>query len=254
MDSQSANIAFGQGTTKNAYFEDACLQEPQDLFFYENRARDSGFHTIAGVDEAGRGPLAGPVVIAACILPKDFPITGLKDSKLLTEKKREEFFALLTQRNDVVYALCILDHEEIDRLNILQATLQGMQKALKKLKKLPDFVLIDGNVAPSIPFPCRTIVDGDKKSASIAAASILAKVTRDHLMRKLDKKYPSWNFLKHKGYATKDHLERLKQFGVSPIHRKSFAPVRLLLQRSNFPHEKSFEQMDWDMLNPVDTG
>lgn len=253
MDSESAKIAFRQGTEKNAHFEDFPFKAPFDLYHYEKCAREAGYNSIAGVDEAGRGPLAGPVVVAACILPNDFPIAGLKDSKLLTEKKREELYNVLSHREDVAFSICILDHEEIDRINILRATLKGMELALRKLKKRPDFVLIDGNIAPILRCPHKTIVDGDKKSASIAASSILAKVTRDRLMQKYHKKYPSWNFLKHKGYATKEHLDRINQYGVSPIHRKSFAPVRLSIEKAQLPKELLLEQMDWDMLDRMET-
>lgn len=254
MDSESATIAIEQSTVKNAHFEDFLFRKSHDLYFFEKQACDLGYNSIAGVDEAGRGPLAGPVVVAACILPPDCMIEGLNDSKLLTAKKREELFKQLTQRDDLFFSLAILDHQEIDRLNILQATLKGMRLALRRLKKRPDFVLIDGNRAPPLRLPHKTIVDGDKKSASIAAASILAKVTRDRLMVKLDKKYPSWNFLRHKGYGTKEHLERLTQYGVSPIHRKTFAPVRQLLEKAQPCDAYLLEQMDWDMLKSADLG
>ena len=253
MDSESANIALEQGTEKNVDFEDLPFKVSFDLYHYEKCALKAGYSCIAGVDEAGRGPLAGPVVVAACILPVDFPIVGLNDSKLLTEKKREELYHLLSQREDVTFSISILDHEEIDRINIYQATLKGMQLAVRKLKKRPDFIFIDGNASPTLRCPHKTLVDGDKKSASIAAASIIAKVTRDRLMLKYHKMYPSWNFLKHKGYGTKEHLEKIKLHGVSPIHRKSFGPVRISLENKKLPKELLLEQMDWDMLNRMET-
>ena len=218
------------------------------LYFYENEARNAGYNTIAGVDEAGRGPLAGPVVVAACILPPFFQADGLNDSKLLTDKKRSELFHILTNNPEIHYAISVIDHKKIDRVNILQATFAGMKSAVKKLPVKPDFVLIDGNSAPKLSIPLRTIVDGDKLSLSIAAASILAKVTRDQLMCKLDKKYPLWNFFKHKGYGTKEHLDLIHQHGLSPVHRTSFAPVRNYLNYLKIPKEERFEQMDLGML------
>ncbi|MFZ4773407.1 MAG: ribonuclease HII [Chlamydiia bacterium] len=203
------------------------------LYSYENEARNAGFSTIAGVDEAGRGPLAGPVVVAACVLPALFFLEGLNDSKQLSEKKREAFFQILTTTPEIHYAIKIIEPEEIDRLNILQATLLGMKEAVKELKVQPDFVLIDGNQVPKIELPCKAIVDGDRLSASIAAASILAKVTRDRLMVELDKKFPLWNFSKHKGYPTKEHIALLEKFGVSPIHRTTFGPVNRVLVANN---------------------
>jgi ribonuclease HII len=218
------------------------------LYFYENEARNAGYNTIAGVDEAGRGPLAGPVVVAACILPPFFEAKDLNDSKLLTEKKRSELFHLLTNDPNIHYAIRIIDHKKIDRINILQATLDGMKSAVKNLPVRPDFVLIDGNSAPKIEIPLKTIVDGDKLSASIAAASILAKVTRDQWMLKLDKKYPKWNFMKHKGYGTKEHLDLIEQHGLSPVHRTSFAPIRNYMNYMKIPKKERFEQMDLGML------
>ena len=217
------------------------------LYFYENEARNLGFNTIAGVDEAGRGPLAGPVVVAACILPPFFEVKDLNDSKLLTEKKRLELFHLLTNDPNIHYSIRIIDHKKIDRINILQATLQGMKLAVKTLPVRPDYVLIDGSTAPKLDLPFRTIVDGDKLSASIAAASILAKVTRDQWMLKLDKKYPKWNFMKHKGYGTKEHLDLIEKHGLSPVHRTSFAPVRNYMNYMKIPKAERFEQMDLGM-------
>ena len=214
------------------------------LYFYENEARNAGYNTIAGVDEAGRGPLAGPVVVAACILPPFYRSEDLNDSKLLTEKKRLELFHILTNHPDIHFAISIIDHKKIDRINILQATLEGMKTSVQKLSVKPDFVFIDGNCAPKINIPLKTIVDGDRLCLSIAAASVLAKVTRDKLMYELDKKYPKWNFKKNKGYGTKEHLDLIKQNGLSPIHRTSFAPVRNYLNFMKIPTGERFVQMD----------
>jgi len=178
---------------------------------------------IAGVDEAGRGPLAGPVVVAACILPPFFVLKGLNDSKQLSEKKREEFFEILTKVEGVEYAISIIGHEEIDEINILQATLKGMKMAVEALKLRPTLVLIDGNRVPSdLEIPSKAIIGGDATEPAISAASVIAKVTRDRLMREYHEKYPSWEFAKHKGYGTKLHFDRLKELGLSPIHRKTF--------------------------------
>jgi ribonuclease HII len=224
------------------------------LYTYENEARNAGFSTIAGVDEVGRGPLAGPVVVAACILPDRFSLEGLNDSKQLTKEKREQIFDILSTNPLVRYSISVFDHTEIDRLNILQATLLGMQEAIMKLEPNPDFVLIDGNRGPKIDIPYKAIVDGDKKSASIAAASVIAKVTRDNLMLELDRKYPLWKFSQHNGYGTKLHLKLIQEHGVSPVHRQSFSPVRLFLKKSALPREYLLEQMELGMLDPNHIG
>jgi ribonuclease HII len=221
------------------------------LYQHENEARQSGYLKVAGVDEAGRGPLAGPVVVAACILPSDHQIEGLNDSKQLTEKKRLELFNILTNHGDVVYSVSILNHKEIDTLNILQATMKGMKSAVRKLRVRPDFILVDGNRSPKFSIPYKAIVDGDALSASIAAASIIAKVTRDQLMVKLDKRYPQWHFFKHKGYATKEHFELLCAHGPSPIHRLSFAPVKKALLGSKENQSYSFDQLQLDLFDTM---
>ncbi len=195
-------------------------------FRHENRAYAEGATLVAGVDEAGRGPLAGPVVAAACVLPRQFRHKTLNDSKQLTETQREEIFAELTGRADVAWAVGVSDVEIIDSYNILRATWRAMVLALEALPVRPDFVLVDGLRVPAIRLRQKAIVGGDAKSFSVAAASVIAKVTRDRLMRELHAQYPQYNFAQHKGYATPEHLAALEQFGPSPIHRKSFAPVR----------------------------
>lgn len=189
---------------------------------YEKAAVSSGFNIICGVDEAGRGPLAGPVCAAAVILPEDTVIEGLDDSKKLSEKKRERLYDEIIEKA-VAYCVAYGTLEEIESVNILEATFLAMNRAIDGLEVKPDFAIIDGNRVPKgIKIPCATLVKGDSKSMSVAAASILAKVTRDRLMLTYDEKYPQYNFKKHKGYGTKEHTELLKQYGPSPIHRLSF--------------------------------
>lgn len=189
---------------------------------FEKAAVNSGFSCICGVDEAGRGPLAGPVCAAAVILPEGAVIEGLDDSKKLTEKKRERLYDIINQ-TAVAYSVAYGTLEEIETVNILEATYLAMNRAIEGLTVKPDFALIDGNRVPrGIKIPCETIVKGDSKSMSVAAASVLAKVTRDRLMLEYDKKYPEYNFKKHKGYGTKEHTELIKQYGPCEIHRLSF--------------------------------
>lgn len=189
---------------------------------FEKAAVNSGFSCICGVDEAGRGPLAGPVCAAAVILPEGAVIAGLDDSKKLTEKNREKLYDIIKQ-TAVAYSVAYGTLEEIETVNILEATYLAMNRAIEGLTIKPDFSLIDGNRVPrGIKIPCETIVKGDSRSMSIAAASVLAKVTRDRLMLEYDKKYPEYNFKKHKGYGTKEHTELIKQYGPCEIHRLSF--------------------------------
>lgn len=189
---------------------------------FEKAAVNSGFSCICGVDEAGRGPLAGPVCAAAVILPEGAVIAGLDDSKKLTEKKRERLYDIIKE-TAVDYSVACGTLEEIETVNILEATYLAMNRAIEGLNIKPDFALIDGNRVPrGIKIPCETIVKGDSKSMSVAAASVLAKVTRDRLMLEYDKKYPEYNFKKHKGYGTKEHTELIKQYGPCEIHRLSF--------------------------------
>ncbi|AKH19314.1 ribonuclease HII [Sedimenticola thiotaurini] len=184
---------------------------------------------IAGVDEVGRGPLAGPVVAAAVILDPDHPIEGLADSKKLSEKRREEL-ALVIRKRALCWALGRAEVAEIDRLNILHASLLAMRRAVEALVVPPDHALIDGNRCPELPCSAEAIVGGDASEASISAASILAKVARDQEMVQLDRQYPGYGLARHKGYPTKFHVAALLELGVSPIHRRSFGPVRKLLQ------------------------
>ncbi len=188
----------------------------------ENEARKKGFKLICGVDEAGRGPLAGPVCAAAVILPENAEIEGLNDSKKLSEKKREALYDVICEKA-LSYAVCYGTLEEIEQFNILEATFLAMNRAIDNLDTKPDYALIDGNQIPKgIQIPCETVVKGDAKSSSIAAASILAKVTRDRLLLEYDKHYPEYNFKKHKGYGTKEHTDLILKYGPSPIHRMSF--------------------------------
>jgi ribonuclease HII len=185
---------------------------------------------VAGVDEAGRGPLAGPVVAAAVILPSKHPIAGLNDSKKLSEMQREQLFAQIIEYA-VAYHVCFVHSDEIDEVNILQATMLGMQRAVCALSVQPQRVLIDGNRVPkNLPCEAQAIVKGDGKEQCIMAASILAKVSRDRWMHELHAEYPQYGFGVHKGYPTPDHLAALNTHGPCPVHRRSFAPVRNLLQ------------------------
>ena len=189
---------------------------------YEKAAVTRGFKYICGVDEAGRGPLAGPVCAAAVILPLDTEIPGLNDSKKLSEKKREQLFNVITEKA-LSYCVAYGTLEEIEEFNILEATFLAMNRAVEGLKIKSDFALIDGNRAPKgIKIPCETVVKGDAKSMSVAAASVLAKVSRDRLMLEYDEKYPLYDFKKHKGYGTKEHTELIKKYGPCEIHRLSF--------------------------------
>ena len=193
---------------------------------HEKRAYKDGATIVAGVDEAGRGPLAGPVVAAAAILPRDFRHKTLNDSKQLAPEQRDEIYAELTSRSDVHWAIGVSDVQIIDAYNILRATWRAMALALDALLVRPDFVLVDGLPAHGIRIRQKAIVGGDAKSFSIAAASVIAKVTRDRLMLAVHEQFPRYNFAQHKGYATPEHLALLDRFGPSPVHRKSFDPVR----------------------------
>jgi ribonuclease HII len=187
------------------------------------QARD--YHRIAGIDEAGRGPLAGPVAAAAVILPRFFTCPGLDDSKKISPKKREHLYTILTTDPQIEWAVATADCEEIDRLNILRATHLAMQRAAEAIYPKPDYCIIDGLRVSNFPLPHDGIVKGDGKSLSIAAASIIAKVTRDRLMSKIDEEFPQFGFAKHQGYGTKAHLEALRTYGPCRHHRRSFKPV-----------------------------
>ena len=192
-----------------------------NLWAIENSLYAEGYKMICGVDEAGRGPLAGPVCAAAVILPKGLELPGLNDSKKLTDKKRRELFPIIKEQA-IAYGIGLASHEEIDEINILQATYLAMERAIAQLEGKADFALIDGNRAKDFGLPVRTVVKGDSLSASIAAASVLAKVTRDDIMLEMAKEYPEYGFEVHKGYGTKAHYEALRAHGHSAIHRVSF--------------------------------
>lgn len=191
-------------------------------YSYEKNAISKGFNCVCGIDEAGRGPLAGPVYAAAVILPVDLQIPGLNDSKKLSEKKREQLFDIII--NEAVdFSIGTADEKEIDEINILNATFLAMKRAVEGLKNKPDYALVDGNLYPKIGgITEEPVVKGDAKSMSIAAASILAKVSRDRYMLQMAQEYPEYCFEKHKGYGTKLHYEKINDFGISPIHRRSF--------------------------------
>lgn len=194
-------------------------------FSRERALRARGIFLVAGVDEAGRGPLAGPVVAAAVILPDDCTLEGLDDSKKLTARKREHFHAILTARADIHWGIGQAEVAEIDKLNILRATHLAMARALEALPRKPGHALVDGLPVRGLPVPHTALVAGDTLSLSIAAASIMAKVTRDRLMTALDAEYPQYGFARHKGYGVREHLEALRSHGPSPVHRRSFQPV-----------------------------
>ena len=190
-------------------------------FEYEERIYSKGYSAVCGCDEAGRGPLCGPVVAAAVILPLGLKIEGLNDSKKLTEKKREKLFDIIKEKA-IAYAIAEASPEEIDEINILNASMLAMRRAVEALPVKADFALIDGNCSRGFEIPTETVVSGDAKSCSIAAASILAKVTRDRGCKELDEQYPMYGIAKHKGYPTKDHMNAVREHGPSPIHRKTF--------------------------------
>ena len=192
-----------------------------NMWEFEQKRFDEGYRLICGVDEAGRGPLAGPVCAAAVILPANIDIPGLNDSKKLTDRKRRELFPIICEKA-VAYGIAFADHKEIDEINILQATYLAMERAIAKLTVKPEFALIDGNRAKDFGLPIETVVGGDGRSASIAAASILAKVTRDDYMLEMANIYPQYGFEIHKGYGTKTHYGALAENGPCPIHRMTF--------------------------------
>lgn len=192
-----------------------------DWYSHEDAARNDGRKVVCGIDEAGRGPLAGPVFAAAVILPEHAEIEGLNDSKKLTPKKREALYDVIVQ-TAIAWGVGFATEDEIDKINILQATFLAMRRAFSKLNLQPDCALVDGNRMPQLGVDTRTIVKGDSLSASIAAASILAKVSRDRVMCQIDEIYPEYGFAKHKGYGTKLHVEMLRKIGPCPVHRRTF--------------------------------
>ena len=197
------------------------------MYVYERAAVAAGHTLVAGVDEAGRGPLAGPVAVAAVILPHEAHLPHINDSKKLSAAVREGLFAQIVAIA-ISYHVALIDADTIDCMNILQATRMGMYEAIAALTPAPDEVLIDA-VQLKLSMPSQSIIKGDAKSASIAAASILAKVTRDRLMDEYDSTYPNYGFAKHKGYGTREHVEAIRSYGVCPLHRKSFEPIRSIL-------------------------
>jgi ribonuclease HII len=202
-----------------------------DLLKYEKELYDKGIELIAGTDEVGRGPLCGPVVAAACILPKNYHLDGLNDSKKVTEKKREKLYDILI--NDcIAYGIGEVSPKRIDEINILEASKEAMKIALSKLSVKPEHVLIDA-VKLDLDVPSTSIIKGDANSASIAAASIIAKVTRDRKMYELDKLYPEYEFGKHKGYPTKKHIDNVKKYGVKDFYRFTFAPISEIIKDSD---------------------
>lgn len=198
---------------------------PLDLLAFEKQVRSAGYHSIAGVDEAGRGPLAGPVVAAAVILPEGLLLPGVNDSKKLSGANRERLFDIIMQQALSV-GTGFGSHELVDRINILQATRHAMLEAVSKLTPQPDYILIDGITTIASLLPQKTIKKGDSLSLSIAAASIIAKVTRDRLMVEMDAQYPGYGFAGHKGYGSASHLEAIRRFGPCPIHRLTFGGVK----------------------------
>lgn len=199
------------------------------LNVFEDEARQQGYHILAGLDEAGRGPLAGPVVAAACIIPAGVLIPGVDDSKMLSAEERASLYEIITQDERICYGIGIIDPETIDKINIFQATIAAMLAAVSQLSIIPQMLLVDGLKLPHPTIPAQKIIDGDAKSQSIAAASIIAKETRDRLMIELHQQWPLYGFNKHKGYGTEMHLEALHNHGICPIHRRSYEPVRALL-------------------------
>lgn len=197
------------------------LPDDFDWFAWERQAEAAGHSPVCGIDEAGRGPLAGPVCAAAVILPLDCSIDGLNDSKKLTEKKREALFPIICEKA-LAWGIGWATAQEIDEINILQATFLAMKRAVESLELQPGWALVDGNRMPPLSIPGETVVKGDAQCASIAAASILAKVSRDRLLREWDERYPQYGFGKHKGYGTKAHYEAIKKYGLLSIHRRSF--------------------------------
>lgn len=199
-------------------------EKHKEMTRYECQCRSQGFQLIAGIDEVGRGPLAGPVVAAAVILPENFYLPGLDDSKKVPEQKRAEYYEIINAEAEAV-SVGIIESDEIDRINIFEATKKAMLSAIEGLNPKPDFLLVDA-VKLLTPYPMEAIIKGDGKSVTIAAASIIAKVTRDRMMAEIGKEFPQYGFGKNMGYGTKEHLEAITLHGITPYHRKSFAPIK----------------------------
>lgn len=208
-------------------------KEQIDLWAYEKELYKKGYTYIGGTDEAGRGPLVGPVVAACCVLPKDFVLEGLTDSKKLSEKKRELFFPYIKE-HAIAYGIGIVSPERIDEINIYAASREAMMIAIEEVRtKVPLEYVISDAMPLELDIPSTPIIKGDAKSISIAAASVLAKVTRDHLLEELDQKYPEYGFKKHKGYPTKAHLEAIEKYGLIEGYRKTYGPVKKILEKNN---------------------
>lgn len=207
-------------------------KESIDLLKREKELYKEGYHFICGCDEAGRGPLVGPVVAGAVILPENYELEGLTDSKQLSEKKREKYFPIIKQ-DAIAYGIGIVDAKTIDEINIYEASRLAMKKAIANMKVKPDYVLTDAMPIKDLNVPVEPIIHGDALSLSIAAASVLAKVTRDHILMELDKKYPEYEFARHKGYPTKRHLELLKLYGPTEDYRFTYRPVRDLISKGD---------------------
>lgn len=212
-------------TSKPKGIKQAEWKRLQKLLVFENQARQDGFSLIAGVDEAGRGPLAGPVVAAACIIPPEFYLVGINDSKKLSAEQREDLYGQIVGSSQIQFGIGIVCNHKIDKINILQASIEAMLIAVGQLGVVPDMMFVDGLRLPHPTIPCQKIIHGDALSHSIAAASVIAKVTRDRIMVEYHKQWPHYGFNRHKGYSTAEHLDNLKQHGPCPIHRMSFEPL-----------------------------
>ncbi len=204
--------------------------EKLDLYQYERNLWEQGIELVAGMDEVGRGPLIGPVVTACVILPKDFYLKGLTDSKKLSEKKREEFYSYIME-HALSIGIGMMDEKVIDEVNIYEATKLAMYQAVQNSKVVPEHVLIDAMKLEKLPMPSTSIIKGDSKSISIAAASVVAKVTRDHMMIELGKKYPMYGFESHKGYPTKKHIEAIQKYGLIDGYRLTFQPIASMVKK-----------------------
>lgn len=210
--------------------------EKCNLLQFERELYEQGYELICGTDEAGRGPLVGPVVAGAVILPKNYELEGLTDSKKLSEKKREYFFQII-KRDAIAFGIGIVDAKTIDEINIYEASRLAMKKAIESMKVKPDYVITDAMPIKDLSVPVMPIIKGDAKSITIAAASVLAKVTRDHILYELDKKYPQYEFKSHKGYPTKRHLELLRLYGPISDYRFTYRPVRDLIEKGGIYEE-----------------
>ena len=220
-------FARSKDRSKTTELSEIARKKPSSL---ERQLKKRGICRFAGVEEVGRGPLAGPVVACACVIPEGASFKGLKDSKLLSPEMIVRLYHELIECPLIDYSIAIVDHEVIDRINILQASLQAMREAVEGLKTPPQMAVIDGNhIPPALSMPCLAVVKGDSHCQSVSAASVIAKFIRDRLMDDFDKKWPEYGFASHKGYGTELHFEKLQQFGPCPIHRKTFSPISELL-------------------------